>query len=70
MTCLNLFATKIDQVMGILEQRAPSIPSILVDTPGQIECFVWFVPCAPLRPLFSPPLIFVGPLLEPLLPTP
>lgn len=43
MTCLNLFATKIDQVLGILEQRAPNITNILVDTPGQIECFVWFV---------------------------
>ncbi|KAG0130700.1 hypothetical protein HOY82DRAFT_363087 [Tuber indicum] len=41
MTCLNLFATKVDQVIGILEKRAPSINSILVDTPGQIECFVW-----------------------------
>ncbi|KAK6356467.1 hypothetical protein TWF718_000826 [Orbilia javanica] len=41
MTCLNLFATKIDQVMGILEKRAPTISRVLVDTPGQIECFVW-----------------------------
>ncbi|KAK6544337.1 hypothetical protein TWF694_001037 [Orbilia ellipsospora] len=41
MTCLNLFATKIDQVIGILEKRASTIPRILVDTPGQIECFVW-----------------------------
>jgi len=41
MTCLNLFATKVDQVIGILEKRASSINSILVDTPGQIECFVW-----------------------------
>lgn len=41
MTCLNLFATKIDQVIGILEQRVQSITSLLVDTPGQIECFVW-----------------------------
>ncbi|KAF3930465.1 hypothetical protein ABW20_dc0108725 [Dactylellina cionopaga] len=41
MTCLNLFATKIDQVLGILEKRAPTISRILVDTPGQIECFVW-----------------------------
>ncbi|KAK6495369.1 hypothetical protein TWF481_003393 [Arthrobotrys musiformis] len=41
MTCLNLFATKIDQVMGILEKRASTISRVLVDTPGQIECFVW-----------------------------
>lgn len=41
MTCLNLFATKVDQVVGILEKRSSTITSILVDTPGQIECFVW-----------------------------
>ncbi|RPA75392.1 hypothetical protein BJ508DRAFT_418140 [Ascobolus immersus RN42] len=43
MTCLNLFATKVDQVVGILETRANAgdISRILVDTPGQIECFVW-----------------------------
>ncbi|KXL43899.1 hypothetical protein M433DRAFT_58606 [Acidomyces richmondensis BFW] len=74
LTSLNLFSTKIDQVMGILEKRclppskntntsppssaqqdpqqsttgvnsAPSSPSlpthILLDTPGQIEVFVW-----------------------------
>ena len=50
LTSLNLFATKIDQVMGILEQRtrpkpasptAKSIKNIIVDTPGQIEVFVW-----------------------------
>ncbi|KAL7270519.1 hypothetical protein RUND412_006772 [Rhizina undulata] len=41
MTSLNLFATKVDQIIGILEGRAPSLTRILVDTPGQIECFVW-----------------------------
>lgn len=42
-TSLNLFATKMDQVVGILERRAAtgSISRVLVDTPGQIECFVW-----------------------------
>lgn len=49
MTSLNLFATKFDQVISILEKR--SFPSetenkcnldyILVDTPGQIEAFTW-----------------------------
>ncbi|EPS36697.1 hypothetical protein H072_9725 [Dactylellina haptotyla CBS 200.50] len=34
-------ANGIDQVIGILEKRAPTISRILVDTPGQIECFVW-----------------------------
>ncbi|KAF4547488.1 GPN-loop GTPase 1-like protein [Elsinoe fawcettii] len=51
LTSLNLFATKIDQVLSILEKRclpslqAPSSPPtpahILLDTPGQIEVFVW-----------------------------
>jgi GTPase SAR1 family protein len=70
LTSLNLFSTKIDQVIGLLEKRtAPPAPAaqpqqstvefmtntgkapvvqsaqqvkhILVDTPGQIEVFVW-----------------------------
>ncbi|OJD38751.1 atp binding protein [Diplodia corticola] len=59
-TSLNLFATKIDQILALLEKRtAPPPPpaegepaqqqqpqhkpikNILVDTPGQIEVFVW-----------------------------
>ena len=55
LTSLNLFATKIDQIINLLEKRAnppppeegsttrpPAPPKhILVDTPGQIEVFVW-----------------------------
>lgn len=51
LTSLNLFATKVDQIIGLLEKRAapPSadnpaakpIQHVLVDTPGQIEVFVW-----------------------------
>jgi GTPase SAR1 family protein len=57
LTSLNLFATKIDQILSLLEKRtapppppAPDAPAgsaqkriknILVDTPGQIEVFVW-----------------------------
>lgn len=50
LTSLNIFATKIDQVMSILEKRtSPNlddskekpIKNIIVDTPGQIEVFVW-----------------------------
>lgn len=55
-TSLNLFATKIDQILALLEKRtapptegtaaagaqqARPIKNILVDTPGQIEVFVW-----------------------------
>lgn len=44
MTSLNLYATKFDQVIGILERRADSNQMsdfLLVDTPGQIEAFTW-----------------------------
>ena len=57
LTSLNLFSTKIDQVMGILEKRCLPPPRteqtqqtqssmippshIIIDTPGQIEVFVW-----------------------------
>ncbi|KFY44009.1 hypothetical protein V495_03666 [Pseudogymnoascus sp. VKM F-4514 (FW-929)] len=50
LTSLNLFATKIDQIVTLLEKRTlpdPAQPAkkpiehILVDTPGQIEVFVW-----------------------------
>ncbi|RAL65201.1 hypothetical protein DID88_001307 [Monilinia fructigena] len=50
LTSLNLFATKIDQILTVLEKRTTPDPEkpnaipikhILVDTPGQIEVFVW-----------------------------
>ncbi|KLU81169.1 ATPase NPA3 [Magnaporthiopsis poae ATCC 64411] len=50
LTALNLFATKVDQVIDLLEKRTARneenagrkpINHILVDTPGQIEAFVW-----------------------------
>lgn len=50
LTSLNLFATKIDQILNLLEKRTTPDPEkpnvkpikhILVDTPGQIEVFVW-----------------------------
>ncbi|TEA14111.1 GPN-loop GTPase 1 [Colletotrichum sidae] len=50
LTSLNLFATKVDQIVNLLEKRAApdpenpekkAIKNILVDTPGQIEVFVW-----------------------------
>ncbi len=50
LTSLNMFATKIDQIINILEKRtapnpetpkAKPINNIIVDTPGQIEVFVW-----------------------------
>ena len=44
MTSLNLYATKFDQIIKILEQRADNhrmSKYLLVDTPGQIEAFTW-----------------------------
>jgi GPN-loop GTPase len=49
LTSLNLFATKVDQILSLMEKRARPSPEtktrpprhFLVDTPGQIEVFVW-----------------------------
>jgi len=41
MTCLNLFATKFDQVMQLVEKRSKELDYVLIDTPGQIEVFTW-----------------------------
>lgn len=40
-TSLNLFSTRFDQVMSLLEARAPSLRHLFIDTPGQIEVFTW-----------------------------
>lgn len=40
-TALNLFATRFDQVMNILEKRKSEFRYIIFDTPGQIEVFTW-----------------------------
>lgn len=40
-TSLNLFSTKIDQVLSIVKKRSENFKHCIVDTPGQIECFVW-----------------------------
>ena len=41
MTSLNLFSTKFDQVLEIVEKRASSTDHVIIDTPGQIEVFTW-----------------------------
>ncbi|KAI5867356.1 hypothetical protein GGS23DRAFT_602487 [Durotheca rogersii] len=50
LTSLNLFSTKVDQILKLLEKRTGPDPenpgkkiikNVLVDTPGQIEVFVW-----------------------------
>ncbi|KAF8907029.1 hypothetical protein CPB84DRAFT_1769308 [Gymnopilus junonius] len=41
LTALNLFTTKFDQVLNLVEQRANSVDYVILDTPGQIEIFTW-----------------------------
>ncbi|GMH90799.1 hypothetical protein TrVE_jg1289 [Triparma verrucosa] len=40
-TSLNLFSTKFDSVLKILESKTSTIKHIIIDTPGQIESFTW-----------------------------
>lgn len=40
-TSLNLFATKFDQVLSIMEKRKSNFDYMFLDTPGQIEVFTW-----------------------------
>jgi GPN-loop GTPase len=40
-TSLNLFATRFDQVLDLVEKRAPQSRAVVIDTPGQIETFTW-----------------------------
>lgn len=40
-TSLNLFSTKIDQVIKLVEKRSDNFQNVIIDTPGQIECFIW-----------------------------
>lgn len=40
-TSLNLFSTKIDQVIKLVEKKSDKFQNVIIDTPGQIECFVW-----------------------------
>ncbi|OJA16647.1 hypothetical protein AZE42_04042 [Rhizopogon vesiculosus] len=41
LTALNLFTTKFDQVLDLVEKRAETVDYIILDTPGQIEIFTW-----------------------------
>lgn len=41
LTALNLFTTKFDQVLQIVEKRANDTDLVVLDTPGQIEIFTW-----------------------------
>ncbi|KAF8736764.1 hypothetical protein AX14_013999 [Amanita brunnescens Koide BX004] len=41
LTALNLFTTKFDQVLDIIEKRTEEVDYVILDTPGQIEIFTW-----------------------------
>lgn len=41
MTSLNLFSTKFDQVMDLVDKRSTEVDYVVCDTPGQIEVFTW-----------------------------
>lgn len=41
LTSLNLFTTKFDQVLQLVDKRAPELDYVVLDTPGQIEIFTW-----------------------------
>jgi len=41
LTSLNLFTTKFDQVLALIEKRQNDAQYFLIDTPGQIEIFTW-----------------------------
>ncbi|XP_050409349.1 GPN-loop GTPase 1 [Patella vulgata] len=40
-TSLNLFATRFDQVIDLIEKKADEHKYVIIDTPGQIEVFTW-----------------------------
>ncbi len=40
-TSLNLFATRFDQVLELVEKRSLETKAVIFDTPGQIETFTW-----------------------------
>ncbi|KAJ3787085.1 XPA-binding protein 1 [Lentinula aff. detonsa] len=41
LTALNLFTTKFDQVLSLVEKRSDTVDYVILDTPGQIEIFTW-----------------------------
>ncbi|KAJ9075978.1 hypothetical protein DSO57_1030473 [Entomophthora muscae] len=41
LTALNLFTTKFDQVLDLVDKKKANLDYLLVDTPGQIEIFTW-----------------------------
>eukprot|EP01083_Nonionella_stella_P077749 212440_1 len=41
LTSLNLFATKFNQVIDLIDKRKSELEYVFIDSPGQIEVFTW-----------------------------
>jgi GTPase SAR1 family protein len=52
-TSLNLFSTRFDKVLEIVEKRQQDTDFFLCDTPGQIEIFTWSAAGAVITEAFS-----------------
>ncbi|KAL0232299.1 hypothetical protein PCE1_002641 [Barthelona sp. PCE] len=53
MTCLNLFATQLEEVLTFIDKRAEELEYVFIDTPGQIEMFTWSASGQIIAELFS-----------------
>jgi hypothetical protein len=67
LTSLNLFTTKFDQVLGLLEKKAEDpeedLSTVIIDTPGQIEIFTWSasgaIICESIAALFPTVVVYI-----------
>ncbi|VDO12482.1 unnamed protein product [Rodentolepis nana] len=41
MTSLNFFASRFNEVIGLIDKNADRVRYVVIDTPGQIEVFTW-----------------------------
>ncbi|XVF06975.1 hypothetical protein REPUB_Repub06bG0097600 [Reevesia pubescens] len=53
LTSLNLFATKFEEVISVIERQADQLDYVLVDTPGQIEIVTWSASVAIITEAFA-----------------
>ncbi|ODM96471.1 GPN-loop GTPase 1 [Orchesella cincta] len=67
-TSLNLFSTKFDEVINIIKQKRKTHQYVLIDTPGQIEVFMWSasgsIITESLAALFPTVMIYVTDLIS------
>jgi GPN-loop GTPase len=57
LSCFNIFVTKLDQVITLLQEKDSIFDYVLIDTPGQMEIFTWSasgdILCQALRSTFK-----------------